>query len=210
MRKLVLPKSKEQVPLTADQNLPPLHGLEQGQLESGLSYFVGVDSAIGVPGCDTIHLRLVVRAGSVMETDDERGAAHFVEHMGFKSTENFEDHGQLVSQSLDSLGVVMCCVVLRFFFVFCVVLCVLCCVVLCVLCCVGKASSMQLPDPLVLCCVVMWWQCQSDCSIQSPDILGCAVLCCVANASSIVPCRTGRAMILAGLDACCSCVQFRV
>ena len=36
-----------------------------------------------------VALRLIVRAGSLDEHDDERGFAHFVEHMAFKGTRTF-------------------------------------------------------------------------------------------------------------------------
>jgi len=36
------------------------------------------------------ELRLAVNAGSVLEDDDQLGLAHFVEHMAFNGTENFE------------------------------------------------------------------------------------------------------------------------
>src|SRR5262245_27066125 len=35
------------------------------------------------------ELRLVVKAGSVLEDDDQRGLAHFVEHMQFQGSRNF-------------------------------------------------------------------------------------------------------------------------
>ncbi|MCK5345265.1 MAG: insulinase family protein, partial [Candidatus Heimdallarchaeota archaeon] len=34
--------------------------------------------------------RLVVKTGSVLEDDDQQGLAHFVEHMAFNGTKNFE------------------------------------------------------------------------------------------------------------------------
>ncbi len=35
------------------------------------------------------ELRLAVNAGSILEDDDQRGLAHFVEHMAFNGTEHF-------------------------------------------------------------------------------------------------------------------------
>ena len=35
------------------------------------------------------ELRLVVNAGSILETDPQRGLAHFVEHMAFNGTKRF-------------------------------------------------------------------------------------------------------------------------
>src|SRR5580765_2752812 len=48
------------------------------------------------------ELRLVVKAGSVLEDDDQRGLAHFVEHMQFEGTTHFP--GQGINKFLDSLG----------------------------------------------------------------------------------------------------------
>ena len=48
-------------------------------------------------------LRLVVNAGSILEDDDQLGAAHFIEHMSFNGTRRFPKN-ELVSY-LQSLGV---------------------------------------------------------------------------------------------------------
>lgn len=56
-----------------------------GRLENGLSYYVRENSR---PGGE-IQLRLAVKAGSAVEADDQRGAAHYVEHMLFNGTEAF-------------------------------------------------------------------------------------------------------------------------
>ena len=37
-----------------------------------------------------VELRLAVNAGSLCETDEEQGLAHFSEHMCFNGTKNFE------------------------------------------------------------------------------------------------------------------------
>jgi predicted Zn-dependent peptidase len=41
--------------------------------------------------CQTkkVDLRLVVNAGSILETDDQQGLAHFMEHMCFNGTKRF-------------------------------------------------------------------------------------------------------------------------
>ena len=56
-----------------------------GRLSNGLQYFV---RANGTPK-GRAELRLVVNAGSVLEDDNQRGLAHFVEHMAFNGTVNF-------------------------------------------------------------------------------------------------------------------------
>lgn len=51
---------------------------------------------------DRIELRLVLRAGSVLEEPAERGLAHFVEHMAFNGTARFEK--QAIVDYLESIG----------------------------------------------------------------------------------------------------------
>lgn len=57
----------------------------KGILDNEMSYFIKKNA---IPA-NRISLRLVVKAGSVMEEDDQKGVAHFVEHMAFNGTENF-------------------------------------------------------------------------------------------------------------------------
>jgi zinc protease len=56
-----------------------------GRLENGLTYYV---RANGKPE-NRASLRLVVDVGSLVEDEDQRGLAHFVEHMAFNGTESF-------------------------------------------------------------------------------------------------------------------------
>jgi zinc protease len=69
-----------------------------GTLPNGLRYYV---RANGKPG-HRAELRLVVKAGSVLEDDDQQGLAHFVEHMEFEGTRHFPR--QSISDFLASLG----------------------------------------------------------------------------------------------------------
>jgi zinc protease len=69
-----------------------------GALPNGLRYYV---RANGKPSRQA-ELRLVVKAGSVLEDDDQQGVAHFVEHLEFEGTRNFP--GQGIIQFLASLG----------------------------------------------------------------------------------------------------------
>ena len=56
-----------------------------GTLPNGLRYYVRENR---LPQARA-ELRLVVKAGSVLEDDDQRGLAHFVEHMAFNGTLHF-------------------------------------------------------------------------------------------------------------------------
>jgi zinc protease len=69
-----------------------------GTLPNGLRFYV---RANGKPA-HRAELRLVVRAGSVLEDDDQRGLAHFVEHMEFEGTRHFPQ--QSIVDFLSSLG----------------------------------------------------------------------------------------------------------
>jgi zinc protease len=69
-----------------------------GTLPNGLRYYVRPN---GRPP-RRAELRLVVKAGSVLEDDDQKGLAHFVEHMEFEGTQHFP--GASLVQFLSSLG----------------------------------------------------------------------------------------------------------
>ena len=66
----------------ADPALPVDPAVLVGRLDNGLTYYVRANSRPQ----NTAELRLVVNAGSVLEDDDQRGLAHFVEHMAFNGT----------------------------------------------------------------------------------------------------------------------------
>jgi len=69
-----------------------------GDLPNGLRYYV---RANGKPS-RRAELRLVVKAGSVLEDDDQQGLAHYVEHMLFEGTTHFPR--QSLADFLSSLG----------------------------------------------------------------------------------------------------------
>ncbi|MEE9298792.1 MAG: insulinase family protein [Acidimicrobiia bacterium] len=56
-----------------------------GVLDNGLTYYIRENRAPG----GRAQLRLAVRAGSIQEAEDQRGAAHYLEHMMFNGTERF-------------------------------------------------------------------------------------------------------------------------
>lgn len=70
---------------TPDTPLPVDPAVRIGTLENGLRYYVRRN---GWPEARA-ELRLVVNAGSILEDEDQRGLAHFVEHMAFNGTRSF-------------------------------------------------------------------------------------------------------------------------
>lgn len=89
--------------LHAQQSLSDLIPLNPavtyGKLDNGLTYYI-----LRNPKPEQkVELRLVVNAGSILETDKQQGMAHFCEHMAFNGTKNFPKN-ELVS-FLQSMGV---------------------------------------------------------------------------------------------------------
>ena len=69
-----------------DSTRIPIDGaVTVGTLSNGLRYFVRRNTTPAARA----ELRLVVNAGSALEDDDQRGMAHFVEHMAFNGTTHF-------------------------------------------------------------------------------------------------------------------------
>ena len=84
-----------------ESDLPPDPALVRGMLPNGLRYLI-------LPNAEPkekISLRLLVRVGSLHENDDERGLAHFVEHMAFRGTKAFPA-GSMVA-ALQRLGIAL-------------------------------------------------------------------------------------------------------
>jgi zinc protease len=68
-----------------DKPLPIDSRVKKGKLENGLTYYI-------LPHTKPekrAQIWLAVNAGSVLEDDDQRGLAHFVEHMSFNGTRRF-------------------------------------------------------------------------------------------------------------------------
>ena len=81
------------------KEVPIDESVKIGKLSNGLTYYIKNN---GKPE-NKVELRLVVNAGSVLEDDDQKGLAHFMEHMCFNGTKNFKKN-ELVDY-LQSIGV---------------------------------------------------------------------------------------------------------
>jgi len=82
-----------------DQTLPVDKDLITGTLDNGVKYYIKKNKKPE----KRAELRLFVNAGSVLENDDQRGIAHFVEHMAFNGTEHF--HKNELVDYLEKLGI---------------------------------------------------------------------------------------------------------
>jgi zinc protease len=65
--------------------LPKDPNVKIGKLSNGLTYYIRKNTTPE----KKVELRLAVNAGSVLENDNQRGLAHFMEHMGFNGSKNF-------------------------------------------------------------------------------------------------------------------------
>jgi len=87
-----------QTDLDLKSTLPEDPEVSKGVLENGMTYYVRANETPK----NRAELMLVVRAGSVDEDDDQKGLAHFAEHMAFNGTKNFPKH-ELISY-FESIG----------------------------------------------------------------------------------------------------------
>lgn len=85
--------------LKMDSPVPMDPSVKTGKLKNGLTYYIKKN---GKPE-NKVVLRLMVNAGSILETDEQQGLAHFMEHMCFNGTERFPKN-KLVDY-LQSIGV---------------------------------------------------------------------------------------------------------
>jgi len=72
--------------------------IHKGRLDNGLTYYIRKNAKPE----KRVELRLVLNAGSILETDEQQGLAHFCEHMAFNGSKHFEKQ-ELVNY-LESLG----------------------------------------------------------------------------------------------------------
>jgi len=84
--------------LDLSQRMPVDPQITIGTFANGLRYYIRANKKPE----KRAELRLVVKAGSILEDDDQQGLAHLVEHMAFNGTEHFPKH-ELVS-FIESLG----------------------------------------------------------------------------------------------------------
>jgi len=78
--------------------MPVDPAIVRAQLPNGLRYYVRANPKPE----KRAELRLVVKAGSILEADDQQGLAHFVEHMAFNGTRHFPKQEMIAF--LQSLG----------------------------------------------------------------------------------------------------------
>ena len=84
--------------LALDRTLPVDPAVRTGRLPNGIRYFIRQNARPE----KRVAMRLAVDAGAIQEDPNQRGLAHFLEHMAFNGTQNFKP-GELVA-FLESIG----------------------------------------------------------------------------------------------------------
>lgn len=95
-----LPSAQTAIPpeLALDRTLPIDPAVKTGKLPNGITYFIRENKR----PANRVSMRLAVNAAAIQEDDNQRGLAHFIEHMAFNGSEHFKP-GELVS-FLESIG----------------------------------------------------------------------------------------------------------
>ena len=92
--------TQDNVPESGIQETLPLDpNVIHGTLDNGMQYFIRKNSKPE----NRMELRLMVNAGSNQEDDDQKGLAHFLEHMAFNGSKHFKKN-DLVNY-VESIGI---------------------------------------------------------------------------------------------------------
>ena len=81
------------------QTLPVDKNVRIGKLDNGLTYYIRHNA---LPE-KRVEFYIAQKVGSILEEPQQRGLAHFLEHMAFNGTENFP--GNSISEILKKYGV---------------------------------------------------------------------------------------------------------
>lgn len=84
------------------QQMPPIPtdpNVRIGKLENGLTYYIRHNE---LPD-NQADFYIAQKVGSILEEDNQRGLAHFLEHMCFNGTTHFPDN--LLREYLETIGV---------------------------------------------------------------------------------------------------------
>ncbi len=85
----VIEEKTPQEPVSPElQELPLDPEVVTGTLPNGMKYFIRQNAKPE----NRMELRLAVNAGSIQEDDDQKGLAHFLEHMAFNGSKNFKEN----------------------------------------------------------------------------------------------------------------------
>jgi zinc protease len=83
--------NSQTLPKDMNEKLPVDSKVKIGKLANGLTYYIRMNNKPE----NNAHFRIVLRAGSIYEDDDQCGLAHFTEHMCFNGTKHYPKNALL-------------------------------------------------------------------------------------------------------------------
>ena len=89
MKKMRAQRNAQAIDLS--QSLPVDQSIRKGVLSNGLTYYIKSTDVVK----DAASYYIIQNVGSILENDDQQGLAHFLEHMAFNGTKNFEGKAML-------------------------------------------------------------------------------------------------------------------
>src|SRR5215831_19408022 len=73
-------------PINLQETIPFDTAVKKATLPNGFEYFIRQNTK----PAQRVSMRLAVKAGSMMEADDQQGLAHLIEHMAFNGSAHFK------------------------------------------------------------------------------------------------------------------------
>ena len=98
MRKIIIFLYLLITPIRAESVFPLDPAINYGKLENGLTYYIRENQ--NPKG--KAYIKMVIKAGSVMEEEHQQGLAHLLEHMAFNGSKNFPKKS--VDEFMSSIG----------------------------------------------------------------------------------------------------------
>ena len=84
--------------LKAKNEFPMDERITYGKLDNGFTYYIRENETPK----DKVYIKLVIKAGSVMEEDNQLGLAHLLEHMAFNGSKNYPKNA--LDKFMSSIG----------------------------------------------------------------------------------------------------------
>ena len=84
--------------LRAENEFPMDEGITYGKLDNGFTYYIRENKKPE----DKVYIKLVIKAGSIMEEENQLGLAHLLEHMAFNGSKNYPKNA--LDKFMSSIG----------------------------------------------------------------------------------------------------------
>ena len=82
----------------AENEFPLDPAITYGKLENGFTYYIRENQTPK----DKVSIKLIIKAGSIMEEENQLGLAHLLEHMAFNGSKNFPK--KKIDEYMSSIG----------------------------------------------------------------------------------------------------------